>query len=101
MKKEAYITKKEVNELTKLNEGFAKEVQNFFIKKFNFKKVDKTSLELVIGSNLLELRIYALADGVRMSLTFFNDHNEENISSVKDIEYFYKQVKTIIKRESK
>ena len=84
----------------KLNTTYRKianTIQDFFIEDFKFNRVDKEYLELKLGDDLLELRVFLLLDGVHMSVNFFKGKEVESYLSMISIEETYKTVKNIVK----
>ena len=54
------LTKIETSEIIRTNNKMAKTVQSFFMRKFDFKRVDKEYLTLTLNDKTLELRVFGL-----------------------------------------
>ena len=72
-------------------------IQEFFIKEFGFKKGVPEYLELKLGDDLLELRVFALLDEVLMSVHFYKDNEIESHLSMTSIEDTFLLIKNIVK----
>lgn len=73
-------------------------IQELFIKEFGFKKGASEYLELKLGDDLLELRVYALLDEVLMSVHFYKDDDIESYLSMTSIEETFLLIKNIVKK---
>lgn len=95
------LTKIETSEIIRTNNKMAKTVQSFFMRKFDFKRVDKEYLTLTLNDKTLELRVFGLPEGMFMSVVYFDDTEENRKLKMTSIQETYSMIKQIVKRENK